>query len=259
MTPRARIAVACAFVLIACIPSLGQAPAPGRNNLSIRGQAQDVYFFPGAGTGPHRKVLFAPGDGGWRGFAITIAEQLASAGYDVYGLDTRRYLKSMTGSLNPAQIASDFAQIARWLVQGSSERVLLVGWSEGAGLALAAGADPSSRNTYGGLVFIGMTEFNILGWRWRDVGAEIVKKLPNEPTFKSADYIMRVAPLPVFMIASTHDEYISVSATQQLFSTARDPKRLVMIEADDHKYSGKTDEFFHSLKEGLTWIQQQHG
>ncbi len=229
--------------------------------VAIRGQDQELHFFPGAGAGAHRKVLFAPGDGGWRGFAITIAEQLAANSYDVYGLDTRRYLESFSGAaaLTPAQIATDFAQMAEWLRHGEQQRVLLVGWSEGAGLGLAAVAHPGARNICDGLVAVGMTEYNILARRWRDLGAEITKKLPNEPNFKSADYVANVAPLPMFMISSTGDEYISPSATQQLFSGAREPKRLVVINAGDHKYAGKTDEFFRALREGLTWIQQQHG
>jgi fermentation-respiration switch protein FrsA (DUF1100 family) len=103
-----------------------------------------------------------------------------------------------------------------------------------------------------------MAEFNILGWRWRDIGAELTKRLPNEPTFKSADYIPKVAPLPLAAIASTHDEYTSLAMTQKLYAAAGEPKRLVVIDASDHKYGGKTAEFFAALRDSLNWIQQQH-
>ena len=248
------------LALLLLVPAWADAPREGRNKVAIRGQLQDVYFYPGDGTGPHRKILFAPGDGGWRGFAITIAERLQHNGYDVYGLDTRRYLQSFTGgaALSPSDIASDYRQMANWIQQGASGPVLLVGWSEGAGLGLAAAADPRSKDGFAGLVAIGRTERNILAWRWADMMAEITKKLPNEPTFASADYIGKVVPLPLFIIASSHDEYVPLDATRALFAAAREPKRLAVVEASDHKYGGNTEVFFRTLSEALSWIDQQH-
>lgn len=246
---------------VSCGAAWAQAPVPGKNKVVVRGQAQDLYFYPGAGPGPHRKVLFAPGDGGWRGFAITIAENLAEVGYDVFGLDTRHYLESFTGSggLQPADIAADYRTLAHWMVPpGSRERVLLVGWSEGAGFGVAAASDPNNRDVFVGLVAVGLTEYNILGWRWRDIGAEITKSLPNEPTFKSADYITQVTPLPLVVIASRRDEYVPPEMSQKLYAAAGQPKRFVLIDGGDHKYSGKTDEFFAALRDSLNWIQQPH-
>jgi pimeloyl-ACP methyl ester carboxylesterase len=237
-----------------------EALKPGKNEMSIQGHRQKIYFYPAVEARQHPKILFVPGDGGWRGFAITIAEQLAKAGYDVYGVDTRRYLESFTGPdvLSPPEIASHLHEMARWIQQGGEEHLLVVGWSEGAGLGLAATANRENRRIFDGLVAIGTPEYNILAWHWRDIGAEITKKLPAEPTFKSADFIGKVSPLPLFVIASTSTEYITPEATRSLFSIARQPKRLVMIEAKDHKYSGNTEEFFRALIEGLNWIEQQH-
>jgi dienelactone hydrolase len=234
-------------------------PKPGENEVTIRGQRQKIYFYPAKGKGEHRKILFAPGDGGWRGFAVTITEELAKAGYDVYCIDTRRYLQSFTGRtvLSTADIASDFNQTARWIEQGAQERLLLVGWSEGAGLGLAATANAANKTIFGGLAAIGTPEYNILAWHWTDVGAEVTRKLPHEPTFKSADFMAKVSPLPLFVIASTSNQYITPEATRALFSAAREPKRLVVINARDHKYSGNTEGFFRALREGLNWIQQQ--
>jgi pimeloyl-ACP methyl ester carboxylesterase len=248
------------MVLVFGATALAQGARPGKNELSVRNQRQEIYFYTPAPGGLHRKVLFAPGDGGWRGFVITVAESLASSGYEVYGLDTRHYLQSFTGpaELKPGEIAADFREIAGWIRQSSTQRVLLVGWSEGAGLALAAASDPQNKDLFEGLIAIGATEQNVLAWHWSDVVAELRKKLPNEPTFASADYTGKVAPLPLFMIASSGDEYISSEATRKLFSAARDPKRMVLIEARDHKYGGATSEFFRTLMEALQWVLQHH-
>jgi alpha-beta hydrolase superfamily lysophospholipase len=258
--PRSKVLAIGLVILVSCVGAYSENPKPGKNEIPIRGHDQNIYFYPAEGAGPHRKVLFAPGDGGWRGFAITVAEELTKSGYDVYGLDTRRYLKSFTGSsvLSTPEIASDFNQMARWVQQGTQESVFLVGWSEGAGLGLAATADTKNQMIFSGLVAIGTPEVNILAWHWTDIGAAVTKSLPREPTFKSADFIPKVSPLPLLLLASTSDEYITTEATRALFSMAREPKRLVIINARNHKYGGNTEEFFRALREGLNWIEQQH-
>lgn len=259
MAFRKRILIGVTMLTL-CVPALGHSAArPGKNKLSLREQEQEIYFYPAAGSGSHKTVLFAPGDGGWRGFALTIAETLSTSGYDVYGLDTHRYLQSFTGPtvLKPTEIAADFRQLAGWIQQASPGRILLVGWSEGAGLSLAAAGDPQSNNIFEGVITIGATEQNILAWHWSDAIAQLRKKLPDEPTFASSDYVGRVSPLPLFMIASSGDEYVSRESARKLFSAALDPKRMVVIEARDHKYAGATNDFFRTLREGLQWVIQQ--
>jgi pimeloyl-ACP methyl ester carboxylesterase len=236
-----------------------QIARPGKNNFSIRGQEQKIYLYPGTSAGEHRGILFAPGDAGCRGFAAEIAEQLGKEGYDTYCLDVLHYLESFTGRtiLTTDQIASDFDKIARWIEQNDRRPIPLVGWSEGAGLGLAAAASPSNRAEFNGLVVIGVPEENILAWHWKDVGAWITKKAPREPTFKSADLMLRISPLPLFMIGSTSTEWVTPEATRKLFSLAREPKKITIITARDHKYSGNTKAFFSALRQGLDWIRSQ--
>ncbi len=247
------------------LPSFAQTSAVGKNTVFIRGQRQDLYFYPGRPNGGtqesrrlNRKMLFAPGDGGWRGFAITIAETAASWGYDVYGLDTKPYLESFTGktTLEEAQVMSDFREIAAWMTQGSSQRVTLVGWSEGAGLCLLAAAAEENRKTFSGLITIGLSESSVLGWRWSDIFSSITKNEPKEPTFLSISYLPKVAPLPLFMIQSSKDEYVSMEAAKRLFSVAQEPKRFALVEARNHRFDGNREDFFRSLSEGLQWISQ---
>jgi alpha-beta hydrolase superfamily lysophospholipase len=260
MISRAGFLVPAALILTLGISVCGAQSKAGKNEVTIRAHQQKLFFQPAGGPGQHRRILFAPGDGGCRGFASTITEELAKSGYDAYCLDTRHYLESFTGAqvLSTTEIASDFGQIARWLQQGGRERILLVGWSEGAGLGLAATADAANQALFDGLVAISTPEDNILAWHWSDIGASITKKVPHEPTFKSAEFMAKVSPLPLVVIASTSDGYISTEATRALFSAAGEPKRLAIIKARDHKYSGNTDDFFRALREGLNWIEQQH-
>lgn len=247
------------IIIALCATVCAQVPRSGKNAFTIRGQEQEIYLYQATRPARHRKILFAPGDAGCRGFAIAIAEQLRKEGYDTYCLDVLHYLETFTGktTLSTEQIASDFNQIARWIQQKDHELIVLVGWSEGAGLGLTAAAASANQAVFDGIIAIGLPEHNILAWRWRDVGAWISKESPREPTFKSADFMPRVSPLPLFVIGSTSTEWVTPEATRELFSLAHEPKKLVMITARDHKFGGNTRAFFNVLREALDWVQRQ--
>ncbi len=237
--------------LVVALAGASFAQAAGRNAVTIRGQQQDIYYYPATGTKLNRKVLFAPGDGGWRGWAITVAQQMTAAGYDVYGLDTKTYLSGFTGStaLKDTDVASDFKEVARWMTKGSSERVTLVGWSEGAGLeVLAATGDPGKR-VFTGLITFGLVDENVLSWSWSDNLTYVTKGKPSGPKFHVVNYIGRVPSL--LMIQSSKDEYITMDEVNRLYGAARGQKRLAVIQANDHRFSGNTAEFYKTLRDGL--------
>ncbi len=232
---------------------------PELNHVAIRGQQQNLYFLPAAKAGSESKgtVLFSPGDGGWRGFAISMAQHIAAAGYDTYALDTRVYLSSFTtkeSTLSPSDVMRDYGELIR-LIQGKNRApVLLVGWSEGAGLDLLAAVSAENIALIAGVVAIGLPARSILGWRSADTLTWITKKLPKEPTFASSDYLGKVE-VPFFMIHSRGDEFTPVSEAEQMFSLPNSRKRLVVINARNHRFDSARDEFLANLTHGLEWIQ----
>lgn len=232
--------------------------ASGENEVTVRGKKQDVYFYPAGGQRLNHAVLFVPGDGGWHGHAVTIAQTMASWGYDVYGLDTKTYLESFTkgGGLRESDVPADFRQVAQWIGGGADARVTLVGWSEGANLCLLAAASDEGKKTFDGLATFGLSQTGILGWRWQDDLTYVTKKDPDEPTFDVGPYLPKVAPLPWLVLQSSHDEYVSTEEEKRLFASAREPKRFVLIEARNHRFDGNTEEFFKSLREGLAWVEK---
>lgn len=248
------------FSLIACcalaLPMSSYAQSTGRNIVTIRGQKQEVYFYPSTGAKLNRKILFVPGDGGWRGWAITIAQQMAGWGYDVYGLDTKNYLEGFTGAarLQESSVSQDLRDITRWITQDANERVTLVGWSEGAGLAVLAAAGEGNKQTFRGLITFGLGDENILGWTWKDNLTYVTKTKPNEPTFHTIGYMPKIAPLPYLMIQSSRDEYVPFEEAKRLATAAREPKRVTVIQANNHRFDGATDEFYRTLREGLQWM-----
>jgi len=259
MKSRVGLCLILATVVVAAVLR-AQGPAEGKNTVMIRGQAQDVYFFPaqGARQRPYPKVLFAPGDGGWRGLAIKIAQAIASWGYDVYGLDTKHYLESFTAEsmLTVPDVMNDWGMIAKWMTKSTDERVNLVGWSEGGGLCLLAAAGRENKKTFTGLVGLGLTENNVLAWRWSDYLTYLTHRDPGGPSFESGGYLPAVTPLPLYLIQSTGDQYVSVEASKRLYLAAREPKKLVLVTAQNHRFDGNQDEMFRNLREGLQWTRQ---
>lgn len=239
-------------------PAESQSLAPGQHAFLLRGKEQDLYYYPPRNrTATADPVLFLPGDGGWRGFAVDIAESLARYGYPVYGWDTKRYLTSFTSgktTLKESDIMTDFHSVARHVTSGRPQKISLLGWSEGAGLAVLGAAAPGNKDLFSGLVSIGIPEFAVLGWRLTDNFTYLTKKDPNEPTFATAPFLPQISPLPLAMIHSTHDEYISSGASRRLFDGAREPKRFFLVEARNHRYDGNRDQFLRVLREALQWI-----
>jgi dienelactone hydrolase len=235
-------------------------PPPGKNALIIRGQPQDVYFYPAQGAPANaQKVLFLCGDGGWEGLSLSIAAEMAKAGNDVYGFDTKRYLESFTtgnGALKDTDVQQDLAQVAKWMQTRWRERVTLVGQSEGAGLAVLAAAGPDNRDVFSGVIALGISATAELGWSLHDDITYITHADPDEPLFHTTDYLPKVAPLPFCSIQSSVDEFITKQEADALFAAAEQPKLYEVVQAQSHSFGGNLDGFFQALREGLAWANQ---
>ena len=234
-----------------------QAALAQDNDVVIRGEKQQFYHYAPTGTRLNKAVLFVPGVRGWAGWAITIARALASSGYDVYGLDTKVYLDGFTraGGLTETDVMNDFRLLGELVARRSGAPVTLIGWSEGAGLGVLAAADRRNPSAFDGLVAFGLSDENAIAWHWADNLMSLVTK-PNEPTFKASDYIARIAPLPFFLIQSSHDQEPPVDEAKRLFGLAREPKSFVLVEARNHRFDGNQEEFLRTLRDGLQWVAQ---
>jgi fermentation-respiration switch protein FrsA (DUF1100 family) len=237
----------------------GQSKRSGPTPVNVRGRTVDVYLVATEAKENERgdPILFAPGDGGWRGVALDFAKTMASWGRDVYGLDTKQYLTEFTGetTLGEADIVGDIRRVAE-AVSPARRRVTLVGWSEGAGLMVLAATAPD-KSRYAGLVTMGLADLNVMAWRWRDNLTRVTKTLPNEPTFSSLRYIGNVAPLPIGMLQSTADEYVTEAEARKLFNSAREPKKFATVQANNHRFDGGLTEFYRQLRAMLEWIGAQ--
>lgn len=246
------------LVLVWCCTAVPAAAQP-TEALSIRGHSQSLRIYGARGGQP---VIVASGDGGWIHLGPHVAELLAGKGYFVVGFDVKAYLESFTSgrtTVRPEDEPADFKVLADFAAQGSRLRPILVGVSEGAGLSVLAATDPATRSSIAGVVGLGLPDINELGWRWKDALIYVTHGIPNEPTFSTATLVSKVAPAPLAAIHSTRDEFVPLTEIQHVLSAAREPKRLWVVSAGDHRFSDNLAEFDRRLLEALGWVVQQGG
>jgi dienelactone hydrolase len=234
-------------------------PAPSTVPFAIRGKVMTLHLY---GPSSGEPIIVASGDGGWIHLGPHAAEVLARAGYFVVGLDSRQYLESFTSgssTLRPADEPGDFRTLAEFASRTTHTRPILVGVSEGAGLSVLAATDPATRPTIRGVVGLGLPDINELGWRWKDAVIYITKGIPNEPTFSVSGIVDRVAPLPLAAIHSTRDEFVPIADIQRIMGRAKEPKRLWVITASNHRFSGAENEFDRRLIEAVDWVKANSG
>ncbi len=246
-------------LLIAGLANQASGAAPRKVPFAIRGVSQELYFFdPAQRKADAPACIVVSGDGGWHGFIAEVAQYLADRGHTAIGVDAKEYLASLSKSraLDPSQVTGDFATLARFAAeQAGAKSIVLAGWSEGAGLVILAGLDPGMRPDLHGVIAIGLPELNELAWRWTDAAIYITHKVPNEPTFNSKDYVGKLAPIPLLMIQSTHDDFVPLETARAIFARAGDPKQLNILDSANHRFDGQRPAFWQALDRALAWFE----
>ena len=253
MAHRRSILIAGFLVFLAAATSL--AGQERNDQLALRGRRQTLHLY-----GPPRgaPVILSSGDGGWIHLGPQVAEMLAARGFFVVGVDSKAYLESFTSvttALMPGDVAGDFRALIGYASRATGQRPLLVGVSEGAGLSMLAAADPSTP-ALAGVIAIGLGDQNELAWRWKDDVIYVTHGVPSEPRFSAIALAARVAPTPLALVSSTHDEYVPEGEVDRIMAAARAPKRLWMIDAADHRFSDQQEQLARCLADAIAWVRQ---
>jgi pimeloyl-ACP methyl ester carboxylesterase len=245
------------LLIAVALVGLSASAHPTTETITIRGRSQVLRLYGTRGRVP---IVVSSGDGGWVHLGPHVAETLAAAGYFVVGFDSRAYLSSFTSgreTLRPEDEPGDYQQLVTFAARGGTARPILVGVSEGAGLSVMAAADPATKAVIGGVLGLGLPNVNELGWRWKDAVIYVTHGVPHEPTFRASDLVAGVAPAPLALIQSTHDEYVPIGEAQGLLSAASEPKKIWIVPAADHRFSDNLKEFDRRLLEALSWISER--
>ena len=223
--------------------------------------ALSIEVLRGRSSGSMRGVVVvASSDVGWHGLGKDLGEKLAELGYDVLGLDSKAYLTAGTkraGSLTPEAVQEDYLRLVLTARQWFPDRpIVLAGVSEGAGLSILGAADRRVAAKIAGVVGLGTPDTVTLGWHFWNWTVWVTHKEPDEPSVLTAPYLTALAPTPVLLVHSTHDEYVPIETARDLFAHARDPRRLAVLEARNHRFGDARERLFASVLEGLRWFAE---
>jgi pimeloyl-ACP methyl ester carboxylesterase len=245
-------------IVAACCALLagGNAHAQTIETITLRGHGQCLRLYGSRGGTP---VIVSSGDGGWIHLGPHVAQLLAAQNFFVVGFDVRAYLASFTSgkaTLAPEDEPGDYKVLADFAARGSTQKPILVGVSEGAGLSVLAATDPRTRASIDGVVALGLSDINELGWRWNDALIYITHGAPREPSFSAADIVARMHGTPMAAIHSTTDEFVPLAEAQRIFAAAQAPKKLWVVRASNHRFSDNLAEFDSRLLEALAWVRE---
>jgi pimeloyl-ACP methyl ester carboxylesterase len=154
------------------------------------------------------------------------------------------------------QVTADYAAFVQQLRgrQAILDPIIVAGVSEGAALAVLAGA-AANHTWVRGVMTMGLPPSAELAWRWKDMMSWVTKRDPGEPSFEPKQFIGGVSPVPLWMIQSTTDEYVTETDFRMLERAARAPKRLALVDASNHRFTDRLPLLRQTVLEGLLWMQ----
>jgi type IV secretory pathway VirJ component len=249
------------WLLALTLPAAASAASPDKLDVSVRGRPLTLAVYQPRVEPQRGTIVMASGDVGWVGLAVSMAETLSNQGYLVVGVNSRQYLSSFTSGASHLDVADspgDFHIIGDLLKRKQllARPVILSGVSEGAALAVLAASDRQNHDWVDGVITMGLPPTAELAWRWTDISAWFTRHDADEPSFAPASVIASVSPLPLVMIQSRKDEFVSEADYQRLLATAREPKQLTLIDASNHRFTDRRQELRAAYFAGLAWIQQ---
>jgi len=248
--------------VVALVVLCAAAPADAKTlrsvNFPLRGKLLTLQVYNPGGN-PLGTVIMGSGDVGWVGVAASISDFLSDHGYVVIGLNVRQYLSTFTDGrkhLTAEDVPGDFRAMAD-LLRGEHllfSPVILSGMSEGAELAVLGASDARNHGWIDGVITMGIPRSAELAWRWTDFTAWVTKRDLSEPSFAPYSFMGGIAPVPLVMIQSRKDEFVSEADYQQYHANAREPKKLVLIDASNHRFTDRQAELHQEYLAAVKWI-----
>jgi type IV secretory pathway VirJ component len=205
-------------------------------------------------------VVFATGDGGWRGKDRDAWEHLIHLGYPLAGFSAPSYLQHITKhthATTPADVARDYASMIATakirLGLPPETPTILLGVSRGSGLSVAAAGEPDAIPTLAGVVAVALTREEEYVQR-----PKRRRKAPQEdPEMQMLDtyeYLARLQKVPVSIIQSTHDDYLSAEEARRLLGPDTALHQLHPIPSKNHSFSDARAPLYDQMERSLAWV-----
>jgi pimeloyl-ACP methyl ester carboxylesterase len=213
-------------------------------------------------------VLYASGDGGWFGAAVGMFHTIGSSGFRTVGFSAKQLIDIERKRFKPlgvAQVAESYQQIiaaARAQLQLPADTpVVLTGWSRGAALAVLVASRLDADAHVVGLVAIGLaadehldiesdTDDEDEATDTKAAGADAAHVRP----VALYPLLSRMAPRRTVVVQASGDGYLPAARARELFGPDSPTKRLVAIEARNHRFSGGESSFAAALLDAVSWV-----
>jgi pimeloyl-ACP methyl ester carboxylesterase len=195
-------------------------------------------------------IVYATGDGGWPGDE-RLFDRMLPFGLPMAGFSSVDYIESINTPnrmIDPAAVARDYQTVITGAIEAlklpKDQPVVLVGFSRGASLAVAAATVPAFRARLLGVVALALA------------GDEVfVSRLPSDSRpLQTDDAVRSLGPVKVSVIQSTRDDILSAAEARRRVGPDTPTRRLRAIDARDHNFGGKLDELITEVKRSLDWF-----
>ena len=218
MTRRLRV---CALLVSALVRVGAAGVAWQATTFPLRGKNLTHHVYRPAGP-PKGTIIMGSGDVGWVGLGVSLAEFLSAEGYIVVGrqraaipLDVHGRQDAPGGHRSAGRLPGDLdlAPVRRTARRAGDRfgRVRRRGARRArCGVAGEPRVDEAARSPWA------CRPSAELAWKWTDFTSWITKGDVREPSFAPRDYIAAVSPLPLVMLQSKKDEYVTEADYLQL-------------------------------------------
>jgi pimeloyl-ACP methyl ester carboxylesterase len=210
-------------------------------------------------------LLYATGDGGWRGQGGETYRRMIRWGYPVVGFSAPSYLKHLgfeSGTTTPGRLARDYQRLIEYAKQTLSlparTRTILVGVSRGAGLAVVAAERPELNAELAGVLAVSLTREEEYVRQYVVHRGTSPADMPNREIveFKTYAYLERLRKLPLVVIQSTGDKYLPADAARTLFGPDTEQRKFFAVTSRDHGFSDARDVVFERMASSLAWMSR---
>lgn len=214
-------------------------------------------------------VLYASGDGGWFGAAVGMFHTIAGRGLPAVGFSTKAFMRierRSSGPLSVARVVEGYQRILdatrAQLRLPPDAPVVLTGWSRGAALAVLVATSREVDPRVIGLVAVGLAadeQLDIDGDDDDDAGdgttlPAVVNDGLHAGPIMMYPLLSRIAPRRSVVIQASGDGYLPAARARELFGPDSPMRRLVAIDARNHRFSGGASRFAAALVEAVEWV-----
>jgi hypothetical protein len=251
---------ACAWRPPVAVPNL---TAQWDSSTTLNDHALRVHFSLPPGAMARRPLLlYATGDGGWRGKDTETYAHLVAEGYPTAGFSAPDYLKHLRDdedTTTPRRLGSDYGHLlgfARQQLRLPPDRpAILVGVSRGAGLSVVAAGQPNVQSELVGVLIVALTKEEEYVRQYR-VPRRVPDEVPgrDQLVVQTYDYLSRLPSIPVALIQSTRDGYLPAEDARALFGPDTALRHFWAVEARDHSFAGARDVLYRDLADALAWL-----